>query len=253
MATYVLVGGAWLGGWVWRDVARHLRVDRHEVHAATLTGMGERVHLARPEVDLATHITDVVNIMDFNDLTDVVLVGHSYSGSVVEGTADRRPARVGTVVYVDTAPPGDGAALLDFFPPQAREAVEVTVADAGDGWKLPFPGIEQLGETASIDGLDDDALQLLAAHATAQPFATYTQPLKLTGDGEGLRKRAIACSRGDFSAAQIREALASDDPGMFGVFRGPGWEFDDIPTGHWPMLSTPKELADLLIGYGDTD
>lgn len=252
MATYVLVGGAWLGGWVWRDVARQLRVDGHEVHAATLTGMGERVHLARPEVDLDTHITDVVNLMDFNDLAAVVLVGHSYSGIVVEGAADCRPDRVDTVVYVDSAPLGDGAAHIDFYPPDARAAVDAAVAEAGDGWKMPFPGIEQLGQMASIDGLDDDALALLASHATAQPIATYTQPLKLTGDGGGLRKRAIACSRGDFSAAQIREALASDDPGMFGVFAGPGWDFDDIPTGHWPMLSTPRELADLLAAYGDT-
>src|SRR3712207_7379490 len=94
MATYVLVGGGWLGGWCWQRVARRLREEGHDVYPATLTGLGERVHLASPEVDLETHISDVVNLIEFEDLHDVVLLGHSYGGLVVTGAADRIPERI---------------------------------------------------------------------------------------------------------------------------------------------------------------
>ncbi|HSJ43261.1 MAG TPA: alpha/beta hydrolase [Euzebyales bacterium] len=246
MATYVLVGGAWIGAWAWTDVTRRLRSDGHDVHPVTLTGLGERVHLSGPEIDLDTHITDVVNVIDYEDLDDVVMVGHSYAGIVVEGVADRRAARIAAVVYVDTAPMGDGVAHIDIYPPDARAAVESAVAAAGDGWRLPFPGIEQLGRQASLAGLDDDALAMLATRATPQPYATYRQPLKLSGDDVRYDRRAIVCSDGGFSVAQIRRALASDDPGMFGVYAGPGWALDELHTGHWPMLSAPDALADLL-------
>src|SRR4029450_666830 len=98
MSIYVLVGGGWLGGWCWQRGARRLREEGHEAYPATLTGLGERVHLASPEVDLDTHITDVVNLIEFEDLRDVVLLGHSYAGLVVTGVADRVPDRPGSAV-----------------------------------------------------------------------------------------------------------------------------------------------------------
>ena len=94
LATYVLVPGAWLGGWAWQDVAARLRRKGHDVYPVTLTGLGERVHLARPEVDLETHIADVVNTIKWNDLDDVILAGHSYAGTVITGVADRIPDRL---------------------------------------------------------------------------------------------------------------------------------------------------------------
>lgn len=251
MSTFVLVAGAWIGGWAWAPVAAPLRGGGHEVYPVTLTGLGERVHLARPEVDLDTHIADVVNVIDYEDLHDVVLVGHSYAGIVVEGTADRRPDRIATVAYVDTAPLGNGTALLDFSPPDARAGLEAAVREHGDGWRLPFPGSDELGRQASLAGLDDDALDLLASRATPHPFATYTQPLQLSGTEVAYGRRLVVCSDGGFSVAQIRAALASDDPGMFAVYAGDDWRFDEISTGHWPMLSTPDELAEVLAGYGN--
>src|SRR5512142_2314783 len=100
----VLVPGALLGGWVWRDVAAALRSRGHDVYPVTLTGLGERAHLATPEVDLETHIADVLGVLDYEDLHDAVLVGHSYSGVVVTGAADRRSERLNTVVYLDCSP-----------------------------------------------------------------------------------------------------------------------------------------------------
>jgi pimeloyl-ACP methyl ester carboxylesterase len=251
MATYVLVGGAWLGGWAWKEVAGRLRARGHTVYPATLTGLGERVHLATPEVDLDTHITDVTNLMEYEDLNDVILVGHSYSGIVVEGAAGRAADHVRVEVYVDTAPMGDGVAHLDFYPPPQRDLIRSVVETEGDGWRLPFPGLEQLAQQASVAGLGPDERRLLASHAVAQPFGTYMQPLRMRHGRNATvhQRRCITCSDGGFSAQQIRDALASDDPGMFAAYSGPGWEFDEIHTGHWPMLSTPGELATVLDRY----
>jgi pimeloyl-ACP methyl ester carboxylesterase len=250
MATYVLVGGAWLGGWAWKEVAARLRARGHTAYPATLTGLGERAHLATPDVDLDTHITDVTNLMQYEDLTGVILVGHSYSGIVVEGAADRAADRIGMVVYVDSAPMGDGAAHLDFYPPPLQDQTRATVETSGDGWRLPFPDLEALAQQASLAGLGPHERRLLVSHAVAQPFGTYTQPLRSTGAGRAHERRAVVCSDGGFSVEQIRQALASDDPGMFAVYADPGWKFDEIHTGHWPMLSAPEELVAVLDRYG---
>jgi pimeloyl-ACP methyl ester carboxylesterase len=139
MAAYMLVGGAWLGGWCWRPVARRLREAGHEVYPVTPTGLGERSHLSNPEVDLDTHVTDVVNLVEFEDLRDVVLLGHSYAGIVVTGVADRIPERLSLLVYLDAGPAPAGASFLDTQPPKVREHTERRVAESGDGWLLPVP------------------------------------------------------------------------------------------------------------------
>src|SRR5215203_2563285 len=104
MATYVLVAGAWLGGWAWRETAAGLRARGHDVHPVTLTGLGDRAHLASPEVDQDTHIADLVAVLTTEDLHDVILVGHSYAGITVTGAADRVPDRIAKVVYLDSGP-----------------------------------------------------------------------------------------------------------------------------------------------------
>ena len=104
MSTYVLVGGAWIGAWAWQDVARRLRADGHEVYPLTLTGLGDRVHLTSPDVNLETHIADIVNTLISEDLHDVVLVAHSYASVPLTGAADRASERIARLVFVDTAP-----------------------------------------------------------------------------------------------------------------------------------------------------
>jgi pimeloyl-ACP methyl ester carboxylesterase len=250
MATFVLVPGAWLGGWAWRDVTDRLRADGHRVYPVTLTGLGERVHLANPAVDLDTHVADVVNLLRFEDLTDVVLVGHSYAGGVIGSVADRAPERIAQVVYVDSGPLGDGVALLDTYSPQGQQAVKREVAEAGDGWRLPMPSWEDLSAQASLTGLDEAARALMARHAAPQPFATYTQPVRLTNPAasEAMPKTAILCS---FSEADVRAALAAGVPMMRGL-AGPNWRFVELPTGHWPMFSEPARLAALLEQVGES-
>jgi pimeloyl-ACP methyl ester carboxylesterase len=247
MTTYVLVGGAWLGGWAWQPVARQLRSQGHDVHPVTLTGLGDRSHLATPEVDLETYLTDVVNLIEFEDLHDVVLVGHSYAGIVVTGVADRIPERIALLAYLDAGPSPDGVAFLDLQPPEARELLERLVDQAGDGWRLPLPAWEELEGVmgASLEGLGPTERARMRGRAAAQPFRTWSQPLSLGNPArDRLPKAMITCS---IPLAQVREMIAAGHP-WFAELAGPEWSFLELPTGHWPMFSVPGPLASLLDG-----
>jgi pimeloyl-ACP methyl ester carboxylesterase len=247
MSTYVLVAGAWLGGWAWRPVTRRLREQGHEVHPVTLTGLGDRSHLATPETDLDTYITDVVNVVEFEDLGDIVLVGHSYAGGVITGVAERIPERIALLAYLDAGPSPDGVAFLDLQPPPARELIERLAAEAGDGWRFPMPSWEELEQVmgASLEGLGPEERARMRAHATAQPLRTATQALSLGNPGaEKLPKLLLSCS---IPLAQVRQMIADGHP-WFTALAGPEWSFQELPTGHWPMFSAPEELAALLGG-----
>jgi pimeloyl-ACP methyl ester carboxylesterase len=122
MATFVLVHGSWAGGVVWREVARRLRKAGHDVYAPTLTGIGERKHLLNREINLDTHIQDVIGVIDDEDLADIVLVGHSYGGMVISGVADRVPEKVASLVYLDAFVPEDGQSNFSILPSDRRPA-----------------------------------------------------------------------------------------------------------------------------------
>src|ERR1700752_702552 len=160
----VLVPGACLGGWAWRDVADRLRARRHDVYPVTLTGLGDRVHLADESVDLDTHIADVLGVLDYEELSDAVLVGHSYAGLVVAGAADRRPERLDAVVYLDCSPLPDGVAIIDVQTPEESETQRVAVDRDGDGWRWPVPDRATLetGQFGSPAGLTDDHFAAIA-------------------------------------------------------------------------------------------
>jgi pimeloyl-ACP methyl ester carboxylesterase len=245
MATFVLVPGAWLGGWVWERTARRLRQRGHDVHPATLTGLGERARLGGPDVDLDTHVADVVNLVRDQGLNDVVLLGHSYAGIVVTGAADRIPERLAKVVYLESGPVPDGVAYLDMEDPKAKERDERQVAETGDGWRLAMPSWEELEQVngASLEGLGDAERAWLRDHATDHPFGTYTQPLRLRdAAAEPLPKVLISSS---FPLEQVRELIAGGHP-WFAALASPEWELLELRTGHWPMASRPDDLADLL-------
>ena len=246
MATYVLVCGAWRGGWCWQPIARHLRDQGHVAYPLTLTGLGERVHLASPEVNLDTHITDVVNLIEFEDLRDVFLLGHSYAGIVVTGAADRIPERIAQLIYLDSGPVPDGLTYLETQPPEVREHTEREVRTHGDGWRLPTPSWDELENVygASLEGLGEELRELKRSRAVAQPFGTYTQPLQLANTArEELPKLLITNS---FPLAQVKELIAIEHP-WFRELAGPEWRFVELPTGHWSMFSRPDDLAELLI------
>src|SRR4051812_14926460 len=118
MATFVLVHGGWDGAWAWRSIARELQMAGHEVFTPTLTGSGERVHLASPEIDLNTHILDVSNVLHYEKLEDIILVGYSYGGMVVTGVAEQMPERLRQIIYLDAFVPQNGLSVADFFLPE---------------------------------------------------------------------------------------------------------------------------------------
>jgi len=209
--------------------------------------LGERVHVASPEVNLDTHITDVVNLIEFEDLHNIVLLGHSYAGIVVTGAADRIPERIAQLIYLDSGPVADGLVYLDTQPPEVREHAEREVRTHGDGWRLPMSSWDELQNVygASLEGLGEEQREMMRSRAVAQPFGTYTQPLRLANAARRalLPKLLITNS---FPLAQVKELIASEHP-WFRELAGPEWRFLELPTGHWPMFSRPHDLAELLI------
>jgi pimeloyl-ACP methyl ester carboxylesterase len=248
MTTYVLVGGAWIGGWAWRDVARRLRAEGHEVYPLTLTGLGDRVHLANPEVNLETHIADIVNTLESEDLHDVVLLAHSYASVPVTGAADRARERITRLVYLDTAPISNGLSLFETYPPEAQQLIQRLCTERGDGWRFPMPTWEELQSMgSSVDGVRPQQRDQIRARSAPQPLGTYTQPLRLTrADAEPLPKLGILCS---FSEVQMRQMIDAGHP-WGKELTGPEWRFVELPTGHWPMFSKPAELVEILNEVG---
>jgi pimeloyl-ACP methyl ester carboxylesterase len=244
MATFVLVPGFWLGGWAWRRVAEPLKAAGHDVYAVTLTGVGERVHLASREVDQETHVTDVVNLIRYEDLRDVVLVGHSGGGIISYGVADRIPERLARVVYVDSGPAPDGTSVLDLNEPEQRAGTEKQVETEGDGWLIPVPPFDDtMGPM--VAGLSEADRTLLRERGTPQPYAAASGGLRLTDEARrAVPADLVACT---FPVDVIDGMVAAGHP----YFREFGTLADTrvhgLPTGHWPMFSRPADLAALLM------
>jgi pimeloyl-ACP methyl ester carboxylesterase len=243
MTNYVLVGGAWLPGSAWTSVADDLRGRGHSVHPVTLPGIAERRAEATRATNLDAYVGDVVSLIEREDLHDVALVGHSYSGIVVSGVAPRVAPRLAAVVFLDSAPFEDGEAYVDVLGSDEREAIERSVREHGAGWLLPPPELSAFG--ASTAGLDETAQTTLHAAMTPQPWATWTQPLRRAGAGlepAAYRRVAIACN-------DMRQLVAMGIPRMTALTREP-WEWIELATGHWPMVSAPEDLAEALDGIG---
>ncbi|MEV5493646.1 alpha/beta hydrolase [Streptomyces bobili] len=239
MATFVLVPGAWLGAWAWEDTARALRERGRTALPLTLTGLAEHADQGGPQTDLDTHIADITGFVEEHDLGDVTLVAHSYAAAPVTGAAGRLGDRLERVIYVDSAPFAAGMCMLDLMPPQAADQLRQQVGVSGRGWRLPMPPFEVLGLSSSLDGLDEGQLDTLRTGATPQPFGTFTQRLVGPAEpGPGVDRVLVACH--DFTG------LLDAGVPMLAYLNQPPWRRFDLPTGHWPMLSAPAELADIL-------
>jgi pimeloyl-ACP methyl ester carboxylesterase len=244
MATFVLVPGFWLGGWAWEDVTRQLRAKGHDVHPVTLTGLGDRAHLASPDVTLRTHVQDIVNVLEYNDLRDVVLVAHSGGGVPVTGAADRAYERIARLVYVESGPFPDGVAQIDMSDPAEAENVRDDIRTIGDGWNCPLPPWERLGGPNGmfIEGLGDVERARLAGRAVPEPADAMTASLvsKNQAAVDKLPHALVSCV---FTIDQVKEYM---EQGFFAGMAGKEWTFEYVPTGHWPMFSKPVELAEAL-------
>jgi len=164
MATIVLVHGGTSGGWAWKPIASKLREEGHDVYTPTLTGLGERVHLLTREVGLDTQITDIVNVLIFEDLHDVILVGHSLAGTIITGVADQVPERIYRLIYLDAFLPENGENSMDLVEPEGKKMTEHIVQTQGDGWLFPVVA-------ESMDGKTD--------RHRPHPFRAWTDNLNL--------------------------------------------------------------------------
>src|SRR3569833_779574 len=187
MSTFVLVHGAWHGGWCWDRVAPRLRAAGHEVPAPPPPGLSERAHLLSPLVGLDTHVEDVVRLIDTFALTDVVLVGHSYAGQIVTAVADRRPDVVARRVYLDAFVGDDGDAARDLLPETVAHHWAESAAEQGFGWLVPVRKLSVLGVSEQAD------VDWLTPKLTPHPWKTYTDPLRVTGAVDRVPAAFVEC------------------------------------------------------------
>jgi len=229
MATFVLVHGAWGGGLIWRDIARALRRSGHEVYAPTLTGLGERRHLMTRDVNLSTHVRDVSSLLEYEDLRDVVLVGHSYGGMVVTGAADAMPERIASLVYLDAFVPRDGQALFDLIPSGVPRPATV----AGSDWlTAPLP--------PEVFGAVNAAIRDFTERKSGpQPTACFSEPLRIAGAVDRVRHRTyIYCNDPHPTTfTHFYDALRTR----------PEWTVRTLACGHIAQLDRPEELTALLV------
>ncbi len=219
--VYVIVHGAHDGAWAWRGVAGRLQADGHQVFTTTLTGSGERAHLATPEVGLDTHIQDVVNVLVYEKLNDVILVGHSYGGVVISGVAEKVPERIRQLIYLDAIVPEDGQSCVDIFGPEAKAYFEQLAKEHGDGWRLPH-------NPPNADRRTDALLK------------AFSQPLSIKNPDAAKLKHTYV----RFTENQMEFASAKK-------LQEQGWQYLERPFNHFPVLEKPDDVAQMLIEIVD--
>lgn len=229
--NFVLVHGAWHGGWCWRDVAAVLRTAGHQVFTPTMTGLGERAHLLNAQVGLSTFIDDIAAVILSEELDNVVLVGHSFGGHVINGVADRMPQLLRQLIYLDGLVVQHGQSALSIMPP-AVQAERTRTMDA-EGLRMTIPSPDQFG-------LSDPAqLAWVMRQLTPHPLKGYTEPLQLQYPlGNGLPKTYIAVTDPWYPPlAELRQWVRSQ----------PDWDWRELAACHNAMVSAPLALASLLM------
>ena len=228
--TFVLVHGAWHGGWCWRRVSDLLTARGHEVFAPTLTGVGERAHLLSPAIGLDTHIADIVNVFEFEGIRDAMLVGHSYGGMVVTGVAERLPGRIKSIVYLDAFVPADNQSMLDIVSEEGRKQLGETAAKSGGLSVPPIPAAVFNVNTADQAWVD--------SKCTVHPFKTMTDKVRTTGARERIAKKVYVRAAGYSSPyfSMIYDKLNAD----------PAWRAHSLPCGHDVMVDMPERLTEIL-------
>jgi len=236
MTTYVLVHGAWHGGWCWCRVLTCLHSESREVQgfAPTLTGLGDRFHLASPEIDLSVHVRDVLSVIEDHNLHDVILVGHSYAGMVITTVAERVPERLAQLVYLDAFVPLDGQSLADIIGPALTQDILRQAHSGGRGWLVPPLPPEDFGVS------DEDDVRWMKERLVAHPLRTIFEPVRLGNAAAALPRAFIYCNKPEL--------------GLFKPFaeraKTQGWQYNELGTGHDAMITQPQQLAALLLEIG---
>jgi pimeloyl-ACP methyl ester carboxylesterase len=232
MATFVLVHGAWHGSWCWKRVRKELQAQGHDVFAPTLTGLADRSHLLSRQVNLETHILDIVNLIRWEELSDIVLCGHSYGGAVISGVADRMPDCVRALVYLDAFVLDDGESVVQHVPEtQANQLIE-GATKVGEGWKVPpIP--------AEVFNVNSQDLDWVNRQCTMQPMETIQQRISLSGNIQKIRNVTFILATGFLEGSPF--------PPFYDKAKAKGWNTITLPCGHDVMLDRPKELTRILL------
>jgi pimeloyl-ACP methyl ester carboxylesterase len=228
--TFVLVHGAWHGGWCWQRVAGRLRSGGHTVFTPTLTGLGERSHLLRAGIDLKTHIADVVNVMKWEGLSDVVLCGHSYGGMVISGVAEALPQAIRSIVFLDAFVPRNGEAVQDLTGPAVKEAAQAAL-QRGD---IAIP--PRAAEAFGVNEADRAWVDRLCV---PQPIACFTSKIVLTGAVDRIARKSYIRA-----ASYVNPGF---DRALSEAQSKPSWRTYEVPSGHDVMVDMPERVADILL------
>jgi pimeloyl-ACP methyl ester carboxylesterase len=249
-ATFVLVPGQWTGAFVWHTVTPLLRQAGHDVYPVTCSGLGDRVHRASPDIDLDTHITDVVNTIEYEDLHDVVLVGHSYAGMIITGVAEQIPERLAHVVYLDASVPADGQNFYeaDFIAEDVRKA-EIA-ADIAGGMEDGMPGFRALvpGVVEWLQGAitDPSEAEWFISRLVPHPILSNLQPVRLGNPAAAALPRAfILCT-----ADKDLDADPQTDSYLLTVERvrsDPNWTIIEMDDNHMVNLNDPQGTVEALL------
>ncbi|GAA3736465.1 alpha/beta hydrolase family protein [Streptomyces tremellae] len=237
MTTYLLVHGAFHSGECWRRTAPLLTAAGHRVYTPSLTGYGDRAHLLGPEVGLDTHVEDILGLIGAEDLTDVVLVGHSYAGLVISAVADRVPGRIARLVHLDAMVPGDGESAAEALP--ATRAMIDAALRSESGWRVPPPS--ELPPPDGLFGVTDPAdLAWLRTMLSDHPVRCLQQPVRLADPAaDAIERTHIHCT--SLPKGFVRPPVPPRQP------NGNPSQVWELPTGHDCMITMPRELADLFL------
>lgn len=239
MATFVLIHGAWHGGWCWWKTAPLLRAAGHRVLAPSLTGLGDRQHLAAllppASINLDLHIQDIAQLLRAHDLNQAILVAHAYAGMVITGVAEILPRRIAALVYVNGVAPDDGEAMVDQLAavrgPEFAARIRRQIA-AGDPFLPPPASGAEIARRWAVADPDDQAF--LLPRLSPQPAATFAQPVRVANpEAAALRREFILCGRSGFDPVAAKAAAS-------------GWGIHHIDTGHDPMVTAPEQLSRIL-------
>lgn len=232
MTTFVLVHGAWHGGWCWVRVAERLRAAGHAVFAPTLTGVADRAHMLAPTVSLQTHIRDIAGLLAWEELRGVVLVGHSYGGMVITGAADRVADRVSTLVYVDALVPKHGQSAFDLRTAEANAITLEKVRTRGGGWRIP-------PTTAADFDVNPADRAWVDGKCTDMTIGCFSEKLHLSGAGDRIADR-VYVRAGAYANPAFDKALAES--------RGDSrYRCHVVDAGHDIMVDAPEELTRILL------
>jgi pimeloyl-ACP methyl ester carboxylesterase len=240
--TYILVHGTWLGGWIWADVAERLRAKGHRVFTPTLTGCGERNHLIGPAIGLDTHIRDITAVMDFEGLSNVILVGHSFSGVAITGAADARRSALRRLVYFDALiPAGDRMSGLEYAADGSLPGWwQTRAAKFGGGYAMEFWA--DYPPAMLVPPTHPELEAVLRARVTTHPAKSWTDRLVLAGSGwDGLPRTCIRAMAQQFAPSSEK---------MWGPGRGPGWDLIELPVPRMGMMTHADIVAECLAGLG---